>query len=52
MFGFPAWFFMSCIVGGILFSILTVIMINKFFKNMSLDGLSEDELKEYRKEYK
>ncbi len=52
MFGFPSWFFMSCIVGGVLFSILTVIMINKFFKNMSLDGLSEDELKEYRKEYK
>lgn len=50
--GFPSWFFMSCIVGGILFSILTVIMINKFFKNMSLDALTEEEVKEYRKEYK
>ena len=29
--GFPSWFFMSCIVGGILFSILTIIMINKQF---------------------
>ncbi|MGL5756519.1 MAG: YhdT family protein [Paraclostridium sp.] len=52
MFGFPSWFFMSCIVGGVLFSILTVIMINKFFKNMSLDALDEDEVKAYRKEYK
>lgn len=50
--GFPMWFFMSCIVGSILFSIITVIMINKFFKNMSLEALSEDEVEQYRKEYK
>ena len=50
--GFPAWFFMSCIVGGILFSILTIIMINKLFKHMSLDALTEEEVKQYRKEFK
>ncbi|WP_261914330.1 YhdT family protein, partial [Paraclostridium bifermentans] len=50
--GFPTWFFMSCIAGGILFSALTVIMIKKFFRNMPLDALSEEEIEEYRKEYK
>lgn len=49
--GFPAWFFMSCIVGGILFSILTVFMINKLFKNMSLEGLTQEEVEEYKKEF-
>lgn len=50
--GFPAWFFMSCIVGGVLFAILTIIMINKLFKHMSLDALTEEELEQYRKEFK
>ncbi len=50
--GFPAWFFMSCIVGGILFSILTIVMINKLFKHMSLDELTEEEVEQYRKEFK
>lgn len=50
-FGLPTWFFMSCIVGSILFSILTIVMINKFFKHMSLEALSEEEIEKYRKEY-
>lgn len=50
--GFPTWFFMSCIVGSVLFSILTIVMIDKFFKNMSLEPLSEEEIEEYRKEDK
>lgn len=49
--GFPLWFFMSCIVGGILFSILTVIMINKLFKNMSLEGITKEEFEKYKKEF-
>lgn len=49
--GFPTWFFMSCIVGGILFSILTVIMINKYFKDMSLEGLTKEEVEKYTKEF-
>ncbi len=50
--GFPTWFFISCIAGSILFSILTVIMINKYFKDMSLEALSEEEIEEYKKEFK
>lgn len=50
--GLPTWFFMSCIVGGILFSVLTVIMINKFFKDMPLEGLTEEEVEKYKKEFK
>lgn len=50
--GLPTWFFMSCIVGGILFSILTVVMINKYFKDMPLDGLTEEEVEKYRREFK
>lgn len=50
--GLPSWFFMSCIVGGILFSMLTVIMINKFFKDMPLGGLTKKEVEKYRKEFK
>lgn len=52
MFGLPTWFFMSCIVGSVLFSILTIIMVNKFFKNMPLEALTEDEIEKYREEYK
>ena len=50
--GFPAWLFKSCIVRGILFSIFTIIMINKLFKHMSLDALTEEEVEQYRKEFK
>lgn len=50
--GFPTWFFMSCIVGGILFSTLTVLMVNKLFKHMSLNALTEEEIQKYRKEFK
>ncbi|MCT4607279.1 MAG: YhdT family protein [Marinisporobacter sp.] len=37
--GLPMWFFMSCIVGGILFSSLAIIMVSKFFKDMPLDKI-------------
>lgn len=49
--GFPSWFFMSCIVGGILFSILTIVMIDKLFKDMSLEALTKEEIKKYKKEF-
>lgn len=51
MFGLPSWFFMSCILGSIVFSVLTIIMVNKFFKDMSLEALSNEEIEEYRREY-
>lgn len=49
--GFPTWFFMSCIAGSVIFSILTVVMIDKFFKHMSLEALTEEEIEQYREEY-
>ncbi len=44
VFGLPMWFFMSCIVGAILFSGLTIVMVTKFFKDMHLDKMDEDEI--------
>ncbi|QZY57259.1 YhdT family protein [Crassaminicella profunda] len=42
--GLPMWFFMSCIVGAVLFSSLAIIMVSKFFKDMPLDKIDlEDE---------
>lgn len=37
IFGFPEWFFYSCIVGYIGISILLWIVIRLFFKDMDLD---------------
>ncbi|MCW3489361.1 YhdT family protein [Dethiobacter alkaliphilus] len=44
--GFPLWFFMSSIVGAILFTVLAIIMVRKYFRDMPLGPLEEDELKE------
>lgn len=30
------WFFLSCIVGYVLFSIATIFVVKKFFKNFDL----------------
>lgn len=49
--GFPTWFFMSCVVGAILFSILAILMINYLFKDMSLEGLTSEEVEKYKKEF-
>ena len=34
--GLPMWFFLSCIVGYVLFSIATIFVVKKFFKNFDL----------------
>ncbi len=39
--GFPAWFFWSCIASLIVFSILVVLVIPMFFKDIPLDSESE-----------
>ncbi|MDW7650654.1 MAG: YhdT family protein [Bacillota bacterium] len=44
--GFPLWFFMSCIVGAVLFSVLAIVMVRKYFVDMPLGQLDEDEVKE------
>lgn len=34
--GLPMWFFLSCIVGYVLFSITAIIVVKKFFKDFDL----------------
>jgi len=41
--GFPAWFFMSSIVGAALFTILAIIVVNKYYKDLPLGILTEEE---------
>jgi len=48
--GLPMWFFMSCVVGGLLFTILAIIMVTKFFKNMPLERMTAEEAKNYEME--
>jgi uncharacterized membrane protein YhdT len=40
-FGFPMWFFMSCIVGAVLFTLLAVVMVRYFFADSPLGALEE-----------
>ncbi len=35
--GFPSWFFLSCIVGFTVFSILALLMVVFLFRDMPLD---------------
>lgn len=48
--GFPAWFFMSCVVGGILFTVLAIIMVTKFYKDMPLEKMTVEEAEKYEME--
>ena len=38
VFGFPEWFFYSCIVGYVGISIILWVVIRLFFKEVPLDG--------------
>ncbi|WP_058308339.1 YhdT family protein [Gracilibacillus massiliensis] len=42
IFGFPAWFFYSCIVGVFLMSLLVFVIVKFFFKDVSLDEKEYD----------
>jgi len=35
--GFPTWFFLSCIVGFVLFSLLAFLMVKVFFREITLE---------------
>jgi uncharacterized membrane protein YhdT len=48
--GFPLWFFMSSIVGAVLFTILAIVMVKKFYKDMPLGPLNEHEVKQMQEE--
>jgi uncharacterized membrane protein YhdT len=43
VFGFPAWFFYSCVLGVIVMSILVIIIVKGFFKDVPFE---EEELKD------
>lgn len=49
--GFPTWFFISCILGVIVFIALTFIVVDKGLKDMSLDDLSPEEVVEYQEKF-
>jgi len=42
VFGFPAWFFYSCIVGYPAITILLWVLVRRFFKEMPLDAEEPD----------
>lgn len=48
--GFPMWFFMSCVVGAVLFSFLAIITVNKYFKDMPLGAINEEEIRKLKEE--
>lgn len=37
IFGLPMWFFLSSVVGYVLFSVASIFVVKIFFKNFSLD---------------
>ena len=42
-FRISTWFFMSCVVGAILFTILAIVIVTKYFKDMPLGTLTKEE---------
>lgn len=42
IFGFPTWFFYSCIVGFILFSLLVFVMVKLFFVEVPFEDQQEE----------
>ncbi|WP_194287240.1 YhdT family protein [Gracilibacillus oryzae] len=37
IFGFPAWFFYSCIIGVLIMAVLVFFIVKKFFVNVPFD---------------
>ncbi len=46
--GLPMWFFMSCVMGYVLFSIAVIVVVKTCFKNFELgeEAVDPDETKE------
>lgn len=40
--GLPLWFFLSSVVGYVLFCIAVIIVVKKFFKDFSLDEIAPE----------
>lgn len=47
--GFPAWFFMSCIAGAVLFTGLTILMVSRYYKEMPLGKITKEEAAHIKK---
>lgn len=43
VFGLPAWFFYSCVIGFIVFSFLVWIIVDRFFVEMPLNNEKDEE---------
>lgn len=46
--GFPMWFFMSCIMGYVLFSAATILVVKLLFKDFDLDETADDKAADKR----
>lgn len=42
VFGLPAWFFYSCVLGFIVISLLVIIVVKKFFVEIPFDDEGEE----------
>lgn len=42
IFGLPAWFFISCVGGFVLMSVLVIFVVKVFFTDVSLEVKDED----------
>lgn len=40
--GLPLWFFLSCVVGYVLFCIAAIVVVKVFFKDFSLDETADE----------
>ncbi|WMI82145.1 YhdT family protein [Anaerotignum sp. MB30-C6] len=40
--GLPLWFFLSCVVGYILFCVAVIVVVKVFFKDFSLDETADE----------
>lgn len=45
VFGFPAWFFYSCVAGSVIFILVVIFVVRFFFKDIPLDAEIEDSRK-------
>ena len=41
--GMPVWFFFSCLIGPILFTVLCYLMVKMFYKDVPLDIAPEED---------
>ncbi len=48
IFGFPLWFFMSCLVGAVLFTGLAVFIVHYYYRDIPLEAMSEDEARAFK----